>query len=502
MSGYLLEMQKISKNFPGVRALKEVDLRVKPGEVHCLMGENGAGKSTLIKILAGAYAKDSGEIFFDGRPVEIKKPHDAQRLGISFIFQELSVVNTLTVEENMTLGYESARFGVVDKKTNLQNAVAILRNLKIQINPRELVKNLSVSQKQMMLIAKALSQNVKLIVMDEPTASLTESESQELFRMMRELKVKNVSFLYVSHRFEDIFAVGERITILRDGENAGILKVKETREGEIIQKMVGRDIKETFPSVTQKIGTEILRVEHLTAEELLKDVSFTLKQGQILGISGLAGAGKTELARALFGVNKKITGRIFYQGKPVTINSPKEAIKLGIALLPEERRTQGIVGLMSVRENISLASGKMITRLGMVSKRKDKQIAEKMIKSLRIKTPGPEQQVQFLSGGNQQKTIVAKWMNTNARIVLLDEPTRGIDIGAKSEIYELMNQLAGQGKAIMMFSSELPELLGMCDEIMVMREGRMMGKLQKNAATQEKIMQLAVGGINSEPEKQ
>jgi len=490
---YLLEMRKMYKSFPGVQALKGVELYVKPGEIHCLMGENGAGKSTLIKILAGAYVKDEGEIIFNGRHVEIKRPHDAQKLGISFIFQELSVVNALTVEENMTLGYEYSRLGVIKRKKNIDKTLSILKDLKIDLNPRETVRNLSVSQKQMMLIAKALSQNAKLIVMDEPTASLTDCESRELFRMMIDLKSKGVSFIYISHRFEDIFSVGDRITVFRDGENAGILNVSETSEDEVIKLMVGRDIKETFPTVEKEVGDEILKVESLTAEELLKNVSFRLKKGEILGVSGLAGAGKTELARAIFGDNRITGGKIYYKGKPIDVSTPKQAIKAGIALLPEERRSQGIVGVLSVRENISLAANRLISRLGIVNRKKDKEMASEAIKNLRIKTPGSEQQIQFLSGGNQQKAIVAKWIHSNADVILLDEPTRGIDIGAKSEIYEIMNQLAKQGKAIMMFSSELPELLGMCDEIMVMREGRVMGFLSKEEATQEKIMQLSVG---------
>ncbi len=498
---YLLKMSGVYKSFPGVKALKGVDLRIKPGEVHCLMGENGAGKSTLIKILAGSYQMDQGEIIFDGKPVMIKSPHDAQEMGISFIFQELSVVNTLTVEENMTLGCEESKAGVVDRKKNLKKVLDILSSLRIKINPKEQVRNLSVSQKQMMLIAKALSQNAKLIVMDEPTASLTHNESKELFRMMLDLKCTGVTFLYVSHRFEDIFAIGDRITVFRDGENAGVLNVNETEEDGIIKLMVGRDIQETFPSVEKELGGEILRVDNLTAKELIRNVSFSLKKGQILGVSGLAGAGKTELARALFGDNEILSGRIRLKGCELKVKSPKDAIKAGIALLPEERRSQGIVGLMSVRGNISLASGKTISKFSIINTKKDKAIAQKYIQDIRIKTPGAEQLIQFLSGGNQQKVIVGKWINTNADVLLLDEPTRGIDIGAKAEIYEIMNMLAKEGKAIVMFSSELPELLGMCDEIMVLREGRLTGVLSKQEATQENIMKLSVGGVKNE-EKQ
>lgn len=494
-------MEGIYKSFPGVKALKGVDLSVKAGEVHCLMGENGAGKSTLIKILAGAYEKDKGEIILDGKHVEIKNPHDAQKLGISFIFQELSVVNTLTVEENMTLGYEYSKAGIVNRKENLKKVERILRDLKLDMDPRTQVRDLSVSRKQMMLIAKALSENAKLIVMDEPTASLTNNEARELFRMITDLKCNGVTFLYISHRFEDIFSIGDRITVFRDGENAGILNVEEASEDDVIRMMVGRDIEETFPAAVKQIGEEILRIENIRAKDLIKNVSLSVKRGQILGVSGLAGAGKTELARALFGDNEILSGKVFYRGKEMNIRNPMNAIGAGIALLPEERRSQGIVGQLSVRDNISLASSKEISRHGIINKRKDKDIANKYIKDLKIKTPGPEQQIQFLSGGNQQKVIIGKWINTNADVLLLDEPTRGIDIGAKSEIYEIMNTLAKQGKAIIMFSSELPELLGMCDEIAVLREGILTGTLDKREATQESIMKLSVGGVKNEIEQ-
>lgn len=498
MSEFLLEMKGIYKSFPGVKALNGVDLYVKPGEVHCLMGENGAGKSTLIKILSGSYQKNAGEIILEGKPIEIKNLHDSQKSGISFIFQELSVVDTLTVEENVTLGYENAIAGIVNKKANMEKVRETLKALNIRIEPKTRVKNLSVSQKQMMLIAKALSQNAKLIVMDEPTASLTNSEANELFRMMRELKAKGVTFIYVSHRFEDIFAIGDRITVFRDGENAGILNVKDVCEDDIIKLMVGRDIKDTFPTVDKNIGEEVLRVEKLTAKDIIKNVSFSVRKGQILGVSGLAGGGKTELARALFGDNEILSGKVYFKGREIDIKDPKSAIKTGIALLPEERRSQGIVGCMTIRDNTSLASSKKISRLGVINKKKDKEIALKYIREIRIKTPGTEQQIQYLSGGNQQKVIIGKWINTNADVILLDEPTRGIDIGAKSEIYEIMNLLAKQGKAIVMFSSELPELLGMCDDIVVLHEGRFMGSLKRHEANQEIIMKLSIGGSQNE----
>lgn len=498
MSEYLLEMNGISKSFPGVNALQDVSLKVKAGEVHCLMGENGAGKSTIINILAGLLEMDAGKILINAKQVHINKPNDAYMNGISFIFQELSVVNTLTVEENMTLGFESSHVGIVDKKENIQRVKEILSKLDIDISYNSIVKELSVCQKQMMLIAKALSHHSKIIVMDEPTASLTNKETNELFKMIKQLKAEGVTFIYVSHRFEDIFTIGDRITVFRDGKNAGELIVKDTSEDEIIRYMVGRDIEDTFPKRQHSIGDTILKVDNLCAQELIKEVSFELKCGQVIGVSGLAGAGKTELARALFGDNTITSGEITLKGRKVYLKNPKNAISNGIALLPEERRTQGIVGKMSVRENISLVISKRISTLSIINKGSDQQLAKKYIEEINIKTPSPEQPIRLLSGGNQQKAIIAKWLATEADIFLLDEPTRGIDIGAKSEIYEVINELTKMGKAVLLFSSELPELLGICDEIMIMRNGRLAGRLNSKEANQVEIMKLSVGGIANE----
>lgn len=498
MSEYLLEMNGISKSFPGVNALQDVSLKVKAGEVHCLMGENGAGKSTIINILAGLLQMDAGKIMINAKQVHINKPNDAYMNGISFIFQELSVINTLTVEENMTLGFESSHVGIVDKKENIQRVKEILSKLDIDISYNSIVKELSVCQKQMMLIAKALSHHSKIIVMDEPTASLTNKETNELFKMIKQLKAEGVTFIYVSHRFEDIFTIGDRITVFRDGKNAGELIVKDTSEDEIIRYMVGRDIEDTFPKRQHSIGETILKVDNLCAQELIKEVSFELKCGQVIGVSGLAGAGKTELARALFGDNTITSGEITLKGRKVCLKNPKNAISNGIALLPEERRTQGIVGKMSVRENISLVISKRISTLSIINKGSDQQLAKKYIEEINIKTPSPEQPIRLLSGGNQQKAIIAKWLATEADIFLLDEPTRGIDIGAKSEIYEVINELTKMGKAVLLFSSELPELLGICDEIMIMRNGRLAGRLNSKEANQVEIMKLSVGGIANE----
>lgn len=498
MSKYIIEAEGISKAFPGVQALSNVSLKVKKGEVHCLMGENGAGKSTLINILAGLLKKDSGEIKINNKNVVIDSPYGAYQNGISFIFQELSVVNALTVEDNMTLGLENHHFGIIDRNKNIEKVNRILKKLHIDIQASALVKNLSVCEKQMMLIAKALSCNAGIIVMDEPTASLTHKEVDDLFEMVRELKSEGVTFIFVSHRFEDIFAIGDRITVFRDGKNAGVLEVSETTEEEIIRYMVGRDIVDTFPKRVHNIGDTILEVDSIYAKELIHNVSFELKKGQVLGVSGLAGAGKTELARALFGDNTVLKGRIKLRGKGVSFNNCQEAIKAKIAYLPEERRAQGIVGVLSVRQNISIVAHNIISKFCIISHKKDRELASKYIDSIKIKTPTCEQIIKFLSGGNQQKVIIGKWLASEADVFLLDEPTRGIDIGAKSEIYELINQLTAAGKAVMIFSSELPELLGVCDEILVMSNGRLAGKVITNETTQEEIMRLAVGGYENE----
>lgn len=492
MEECLLEMKNVSKGFIGVQALSSVNLRVKKGEVHCLMGENGAGKSTLMKILAGTYKKDTGEIFFEGKNVDIRSIKEAQSLGMSFIHQELSVVEALTVEENMTLGYEEEKHGFVDKKANLQNTINILNDVGVNLNPNETVRNLSVSQKQMMLIAKALSHNSKLIVMDEPTASLTDTESEALFEMIKRLRKQGVSFIYISHRFNDIFTIGDSITVFRDGQNVGELEVKTTTENELIKLMVGRELNGIFPEKTHDIGEEVLRIENLAAQDTIKDVSFSVRRGEVVGVSGLAGAGKTELARSLFGDNKITKGKITYKGKEVQPKNPIDAIKTGIAYLPEERRHQGIVGLLSVRENLSLASPKLISKNCFVNNAKDAHLSQQYIKNFKIKTPSTEQPIQYLSGGNQQKVIIAKWISTNADVILLDEPTRGIDVSAKKEIYELINELAKEGKAIIVFSSEMPELIGMCDSIITLQEGVMKGQLSREEVTQEKLMELAM----------
>lgn len=493
MTEYILKMENVSKAFPGVKALQNVNLFVKKGEIHCLMGENGAGKSTLIKILAGLYEKDSGSIYFNGETVEIHSIHEAHQLGLEFIHQELSVINALTVEENMTLGVEASHAGILDRKKNMEEAKKALERVGVDFEADTLVGDLSVSQKQMMLIAKALSRDAKLIVLDEPTASLTDVETERLFSMVRKLKEQGVTFIFVSHRMKDIFTIGERITVFRDGKNISVLNVAETTEEQIVNDMVGHPIEESYPYEKRETGEVILDVKNIHAKEIVKDISFQLHAGEIIGISGLAGAGKTELARVLFGDNPLISGEISLKGKPYNPQNPREAIKEKVALIPEERRMQGIVAVTSVMDNITLAAGEKIAGKGIVSSKKEKTIAEHYKKELNIKTPGIFQQIQYLSGGNQQKCIIGKCLNTDADVLLMDEPTRGIDVGAKAEIYEIMMKLAKEGKGIILLSSELPEILGMSDRVVVLWEGTSVKILDREEATQENIMHYAVG---------
>jgi len=492
----VLEMRHISKQYPGVRALDDVSLTVYAGEVHALLGENGAGKSTLMKILAGAQPKDSGEILISGRPVHIDSPQKAMDLGVSIIYQEFNLVPYLSAGENIFLGREPHAVlpGFVDFKRLYREAQQVLDRLGVRLDARTPVNQLSVAQQQMVEIAKATSKEAKIIVMDEPSATLTEHELQSLFSLIRQLKAEGVSIVYISHRLEEVFEICDRATILRDGHWIATEDVANLTRERIIQLMVGRELKEAIPKVAAEPGPPALAVKHLNRKGVLHDISFAVRQGEILGIAGLVGAGRTELARAIFGADPIDGGTIELFGRPVKIRSPQDAIRHGIGLVTEDRKQQGLVLGMAVRENNTLANLDALSTLGFIRSREERQVAEKYRASLAIKTPSIEQTVQNLSGGNQQKVVLAKWLFTGSKVLIFDEPTRGIDVGAKSEIYKLMNELAAQGVAIIMISSELPEVLGMSDRILVMHEGSIAGELSRAEATQEKIMHLATGG--------
>lgn len=489
---YILEMNNICKRFPGVIALNNAGLNVKKGEILALVGENGAGKSTLIKILAGVYRKDSGTIIFDGQKVEILSPHHSHQLGISVIFQELNLFPNLSVAENIFVGRENQRVGFMDYAKTKERAWSLMQRVGLNCDPETLVCNLPVSQRQMVEVAKALSLKAKLIVMDEPTSSLTERETNLLFEIIKNLKASGVAVIFITHRLNEIMQIADRVHVLRDGVNAGELERSKLTEDKMIRLMVGRELKNIFQKENTTIGDKILEVKDLSTPGLLKNISFELKKGEILGLAGLVGAGRTELMRAIFGLDRFSQGEILINGRPVKIHSPEEAISQGIAFVTEDRRLQGLVLGMSVRENGSLVALKRLHRLGFIRRKAERSLIQHYLERLRIKTPSAETKVATLSGGNQQKVVLTKWLAIKPQILILDEPTRGIDVGAKAEIHRIISDLAGQGVGILMISSELPEILGMSDRILVMHEGRITGTLKREEATQEKIMALAV----------
>ena len=490
----VLEVRNITKTYPGVIALQDVSFSVQRGHVHCLVGENGAGKSTLIKILAGAQQADAGQIILNGREVTIRNPHMAQTLGLSFIFQELNVINQLTVADNLTLGREHThRVGVLNRKADAEFARQHLERLGLDIDPRTPMGRLSVAQKQMVEIARALSTNAHIIVMDEPSAPLTEHELEMLFDIIRKLRAEGVTILYVSHRLAEIMNIGDRVTVLRDGRHVATDDVTALSQADLIKRMVGRDLKESFTCRQRTVGEPVLVLRNVWRGKALQDISLTVRAGEIVGVAGLAGAGRTELARLIFGADPAEKGEMWIAGRALLPRSPRSAIQQGIGLVPEERRTQGIVGAMNVRENIDLAAPGKISRWGVINGRKSRDIGQYFVQHLRIKTPSLRQKIRNLSGGNQQKCVVARWLATDSRLLLLDEPTRGIDVGAKAEIFAIMDQLACEGRAIIMFSSEMEELLAMCDRILVMNRGRIVADLARGEATQERILHYAAG---------
>ena len=494
-AGPVLEMRGIAKAYPGVVALHSVDFSVRPGEVHALIGENGAGKSTLMKILAGADTKDSGQIFIDGKESHIDTPQEAMRLGVSIIYQEFNLVPYMNAAENIFLGREPASVvpGLIDFGRMYSDAEKIIDELGVALDVRTPMNHLSVAQQQMVEIAKATSRKSRIIAMDEPSATLTDPELENLFGLIRRLKAEGVSIIYISHRLEEIFEIADRVTVLRDGELVATKDIAETNRADIIRMMVGRELSDSIPKIAAEARDVALEVRNLNRAGVLHDINFQVRSGEILGIAGLVGAGRTEVARAIFGADPIDSGQIIMNGKPVTIHSPRRAISLGIGLVSEDRKALGLVLGMAVRENISLANLGVLSRLGFIKRRKEREIAESYVKDVLIKTPSIEQAVQNLSGGNQQKVVLAKWLFTKSKVLIFDEPTRGIDVGAKTDTYQLMNRLAAQGVAIIMISSELPEVIGMSDRILVMHDGRIAGELSGKDATQERIMGLATG---------
>ena len=493
MSEYILEMIDVSKNFPGVQALKSVSFRLRPGSVHALMGENGAGKSTLMKCLIGLYQMNGGKVLLRGGEVHIKNPAEAAKAGIAMIHQELSTVNERSVAENLFLGRQPLKVGLfVDHKAMYRQAGELLKELGMPISPYEKMGNLTVAKMQMVEIAKAISYNSDVVIMDEPTSALTTKEVEQLFEIIASLKAKGVAIIYISHKMDEIFRISDDITVFRDGAMVGTGAAKDFDIQSLIKMMVGRDLDEMYPKIDCEIGEEVMRVEHLSAGDAFSDVSFTLHRGEILGFAGLVGAGRTELLETLFGLRHKTGGKVFIKGRETHIASPVDATKYGLAMLTEDRRRTGIIPVSTVKDNIIVANLRAyVNALWLMSKRKMQRDADEYVKKLNIRTTGTEVRVQDLSGGNQQKVLVARWLLTNPDILLVDEPTRGIDVGAKAEIHSLITQMANDGKAIIMVSSEMPEVLGMCDRMLIMHEGRMTGILSREEATQERIMQYA-----------
>lgn len=492
----VLVMRGITKSYPGVKALKGVNFDLLPGEVHALVGENGAGKSTLMKVLAGAEPRDSGELMVNDRSVDSLTPGRAQELGIAIIYQEFNLVPYLSIAENIFLGREPKGMlpGFVSYGDMNGQAGDLLRRLNVNLDPRREVASLAVADQQMVEIAKALSQEARIIVMDEPSAALTEHELEALFDLIRSLRAEGRSIVYISHRLEEVFAIANRITVMRDGEEVSTLPVGQVTRDSLIRDMVGREMTETFPTREANIGEPMLEVKGLSRAGILTDIDLTVRKGEIVGLAGLVGAGRTELARCIFGADRYDTGEILLAGKAIRVRCPKDAIAHGIGLVTEDRKQQGLVLGMAVRENTTLANLQNLTSFGFVQGGRERSVTAKYIKDLAIKTPSAEQTVRNLSGGNQQKVVLAKWLFTESKLLIFDEPTRGIDVGAKYEIYLLMHELAAKGNGILMISSELPEVLGMSDRVVVMHEGRIGGELPREKATSEAVMHLATGG--------
>lgn len=497
MGEIILTMKGIDKSFPGVHALDHVDLEIRKGEVLALMGENGAGKSTLMKVLTGIYKKDSGTITYEGKETEFKNTREAQDAGVVIVHQELNMLGHLTVAQNLFIGREFKKGIKIDDKKMNEEAKKLFDRLHVDIDPKEQMSNLTVGKQQMCEIAKAVSFDAKVIIFDEPSAALTESEIEEMFKIIRDLKEKDIAMVYISHRMDEIKVITDRVTVMRDGCYVGTLITKDCTKEDIINMMVGRVIYEDpkTESAVPKDAPVVLKVEHLNAGKMVQDVSFELRKGEILGFSGLMGAGRTETARALFGADPKESGDIYINGQKVTINSPQDAVRCGIGYLSEDRKRYGIVVQKTVAENTTMAAMDNFMNGIFIDKKKEKEIAEKYVEALATKTPDVEQLVVNLSGGNQQKVVIAKWLTRDCDILIFDEPTRGIDVGAKNEIYKLMNKLVSEGKSIIMISSEMTEVLRMSDRVVVMCEGKKTGELDISEARQETIMNLATREI-------
>lgn len=490
MSEFILEMKHIHKSYGGIKALKDVSLELRAGEVLCLCGENGAGKSTLMKILAGVETPTEGEIFIGGKPVKINRPIDAFHMGISMVHQELVQIEEMTVAENIFVGRYKTKAGFVDNKGLREDTLALMEQLGIFFEPDSLVRQYTVASRQLIEIAKALSYHCSIIIFDEPTAALTIEETEKLYKIIRQLKERGLAVILISHRMEDIYAVGDRVEVLKDGENSGTLQVSGSKVDDIVRLMIGRQMTQQFPEKTNRIGEKILEVKGLTNSKIT-NVSFTLNKGEILGIGGLVGAGRTELLRAVFGVDD-CQGEIYLKGQKIMNHSPMEGLKKGFALVPEDRKDQGLILNQSILQNIVLSILKKMSVGGIMNPKKEDSVCKEYIQKLNIRASGGSMIVRMLSGGNQQKVVLGKCLASKPEILLLDEPTRGVDVGAKAEIYKIINELASEGMSIIVVSSEMTELLGISDRIIVMHEGYLSGELSMEEANEEAIMKMAI----------
>lgn len=496
LSENMLSFQHISKSFPGVKALRDVSFSIRKGEVHALVGENGAGKSTLLNILKGIYQPDEGQIIYDGSSIKIKSPGHASSIGINMVHQEINLVPELTVGQNILLGNEPMGKGIaINYRELYKRCNEALKELDCPFSDKEQVKKLSAAQMQMIAIARSLMYNSKVVAFDEPTASLSNAETRHLFEIINKLKNNGTSIIYVSHRLEEIFEIADRVTVLRDGKVIDTLNVKDVDKKTLVRLMVGREVSEYMQHTANYSTEEVaLKVENLTSDGVFENVNFELKRGEILGISGLVGSKRTDVVRAIFGADKFTSGNIYMNGKPIKIKSPNKAIKAGIALLPEERKSQGFIKLMSNDMNVNISSLDKSMKRGKLDYRALKKNTEYYIKELKITPPNPDMETTNLSGGNQQKIVLAKWLSINSQIIIFDEPTRGLDVGAKSEIYRLMDEFVRNGNSIIMVSSELPEILGMSDRIIVMHEGKAVATLNGAEATEVDVLHYAMGG--------
>lgn len=488
-NNYILTLKNITKEFPGVKALDDVTINIERGTIHGLVGENGAGKSTLIKILAGIYQPNKGEIILDGKPCRFNSPIEARRAGISVVHQEIKLAEPLSVAENMFLGNVQLKNGLVDWKGMRRRAREIVEDLGMDIDINAQVSSLTVAKKQIVEIMHAINNNSRILIMDEPSAVLTDRELEVMFRIVKQLRDEGITIIYISHRLDEIFGLCSNVSVLRDGCHIDTIPVASVDRQGLINMMVGREMGQEYPKEVGNVGGTILEVKNLS-RGILRDISFEVKSGEVFGISGLVGAGRTELARAILGIDKPESGEVYVRGKKVHYRTFADAIRDGLGLIPEDRKLQGLVQIMSVKRNTTLVNMKRVLRAGVISSSLEEKLSKEYADKLHVVTPSMETEVQYLSGGNQQKVVIAKWLFQNSEILFLDEPTRGIDVGAKAEIYRLINRMAKEGKTIIMISSEMPELLGMCDRIMVMHEGHKMGELNAAEATQAKIMAL------------